>query len=210
MFAGGQIDSGRDASMNTIEAGKFVNPAAVDAYAYINDYVFPYAPEAGEDLSIFVKLEKQRILTIGDKFNLLVGLHVNNKEYFRRIEGNYILFIHNPGLLLKNEWKNSLTEVLRKIRQAQRSDAILGIFNPVKNEIITIASAASIPNVLSQIQGARKVYTIDTILDQSFKTIDAIKNSYNTRFLWITDSDLLKGNNWDRERAYFDFLMKFL
>jgi hypothetical protein len=44
--------------MDTIEAGKFVNPAMVDAYAYINDYIFPYAIDANEDLSIFVKLEE--------------------------------------------------------------------------------------------------------------------------------------------------------
>jgi hypothetical protein len=57
VFAGGQTDSGRNAGMDTIEAGKFVNPATVDAYAYINDYIFPYAIDANEDLSVFVKLE---------------------------------------------------------------------------------------------------------------------------------------------------------
>jgi hypothetical protein len=211
IFAGGQTDSGRDASMDTIEAGKFVNPATVDAYAYINDYVFPYEQDADEDLSIFVKLEKGRILTIGDKFNLLVGLHVNNKEHFKRIEGNYIVFIHNPEILLRNEWKASFTAVLQKIRQAQKSDAVLGIFNPAKNEIIKLPAAASIPNALNQIQNTRKVYTIDTILDQSFKTMDALDNNYSTRFLWITDSDLLKSSSSsdkEREREYFDFLMK--
>jgi hypothetical protein len=30
----------------------------------------------------------------------------------------------------------------------------------------------------------------------------------NTRFLWITDSDLLRGNNSAAERAYFDFLIR--
>jgi hypothetical protein len=210
VFPGGQTDSGRDASMDTVEAGKFVNPATVDAYAYINDYMFPYAIDAARDLSIFVKLEKERILTIGDRFNLLVGLHVNNKDYFRRIEGNYIFFIHNPEILLRNEWKNAISSALRKIRQAQQSDGIVGIFNPANNEIITIATVDAIPGALNQIQNTRKIYAIDTILDQSFKNMDAIKNDYSTRFLWITDSDLLKSTNDNRERQreYFDFLMK--
>jgi hypothetical protein len=49
---------------------------------------------------------------------------------------------------------------------------------------------------------------MDTLLDQSFKNMDEITNNYNTRFLWITDSDLLKSNNSTRERQYFDYLMK--
>jgi hypothetical protein len=84
----------------------------------------------------------------------------------------------------------------------------LGIFNPAKNEIINIPNAEAIAKALAQIQDTRKVYTIDTILDQSFKRMDEIDNNYSTRFLWMTDSDLLKSNNRDRERAYFDFLMK--
>jgi hypothetical protein len=71
-YAGGQTDSGRDTSLNTIEAGKFVNPETVDAYAYINDYIFLYEINRNDDLSIFVKLEKERVLTIGDKFNLFI------------------------------------------------------------------------------------------------------------------------------------------
>jgi hypothetical protein len=38
--------------------------------------------------------------------------------------------------------------------------------------------------------------------------MEAIGNNYNTRFLWMTDSDLLRSNNAAREREYFDFLMK--
>jgi hypothetical protein len=207
-FAGGQTDSGRDSSLNTIEAGKFVDPGTVDAYAYINDYVFPYEISRNDDLSIFVKLEKERILTIGDKFNLFIGLHVNNKDYFKRNEGNYIVFIHNPEILLRNEWKNSFASALGKIRQAQKTDAVLGIFNPANNEIINISTANSIQTALTQIQTTRKVYNMDTLLDQSFKHMDALQNDYNTRFLWITDSDLLKSNNSTRERQYFDYLMK--
>jgi hypothetical protein len=208
VFAGGQTDSGRETSMDSIEAGKFVSPAGVDAYAYINDYVFPYEINADDDLSIFVKLEKEKVLTIGDNFNLLIGLHVNNKDFFKRTEGNYILFIHNPKLLLQTEWRDSIAAVLRRIRQAQRSSAVLGIFNPDKNEIITIPGADSIQSALTKIQNTSKVYNIDAILDQSFKSMDAIANNYSTRFLWITDSDLLRSNNSDREREYFDFLMK--
>jgi hypothetical protein len=174
----------------------------------INDYAFPYGINNNEDLSIFVKLEKQKVLTIGDSFNLLIGLHVNNKNFFRRTEGNYILFIHNPEVLLRSEWKNSITLVIRKIRQSQGSNAVLGIFNPASNEIINISTVDSVQTALGRIQNTRKVYAIDTILDQSFKCMEAIKNEYNTRFLWITDSDLLKSNNSNREREYFDFLMK--
>jgi hypothetical protein len=207
-FAGGQTDSGRDSSLNTIEAGKFVDPGMVDAYAYINDYIFPYEINNNDDLSIFVKLEKERILTIGDKFNLFIGLHVNNKDYFKQNEGNYIVFIHNPEILLRNEWKNSFVSILGKIRQAQKTDAVLGLFNPAKNEIINISAVNSIQAALNQIQTTRKVYNMDTLLDQSFENMDAIQNNYNTRFLWITDSDLLKSNNSTRERQYFDYLMK--
>jgi hypothetical protein len=207
-FAGGQTDSGRDSSLNTIEAGKFVDPGTVDAYAYINDYIFPYEINRNDDLSIFVRLEKEQILTIGDKFNLFIGLHVNNKDYFKRNEGNYIVFIHNPEILLRTEWKNSFVSALGKIRQAQKTDAVLGIFNPAKNEIINMPTVNSIQAALNQIQTTRKVYNMDTLLDQSFKNMDAIQNNYNTRFLWITDSDLLKSNNSTRERQYFDYLMK--
>jgi hypothetical protein len=208
VFAGGQVDSGRDSSLNTIEAGKFVDPGAVDAYAYINDYIFPYEINKNDDLSIFVRLEKERILTIGDQFNLFVGLHVNDKDYFKRNEGNYIVFIHNPGILLRTEWKNSFVAVLSKIRQAQKTDAVLGLFNPAKNEIINISDVNSIQAALNQIQTTRKVYNMDTLLDQSFENMVAIQKNYNTRFLWITDSDLLKSNNSARERQYFDYLMK--
>jgi hypothetical protein len=207
-FAGGQTNSGRDSSLNTIEAGKFVNPGTVDAYAYINDYIFPYEINRNEDLSIFVRLEKERILTVGDKFNLFIGLHVNNKDYFKRNEGNYIVFIHNPEILLKAEWKNSFAAALGKIRQAQKTDAVLGLFNPAKKEIINIPTVNAIQAALTQIQATQKIYNIDTLLDQSFKNMDAIQNNYNTRFLWITDSDLLKSNNSARERDYFDYLMK--
>jgi hypothetical protein len=80
VFAGGRTDSGRDSSLNTIEAGKFVNPETVDAYAYVNDY---------------------------------------------------IVFIHNPEVLLRTEWKYSFISVFSKIRQAQGTDAVFGIFNPL-------------------------------------------------------------------------------
>jgi hypothetical protein len=207
LSAGGQADSGRDTMMDTIEGGQFVNPAMVDAYEYINDYVFPYDTDPGSDLSVYVKLEKGKVLSIGDNFNLLIALKLNSQNYFRRNEGNFIFFIHNPNILLRAEWKNSITAVLRRIRQAQQSDAVLGIFNPVTNEIINIPTINAIAGVLEQIQAARKVYAIDAILDQSFKSMEALANNRNTRFLWLTDSDLLRSNNAAREREYFNFLM---
>jgi hypothetical protein len=208
IFAGGGAQSGRDTNSDTVEAGQFINPAMVDAYEYINDYDFPYEINMKDDLSIFVKLEKGQVLSIGDNFNLLIGLKVNEQSHFNRNEGNYILFIHNPNLLLRQEWKDSITSVLQRIRQAQKSDAILGIFNSATNEIINITNNNAITEALNKIQNTRKIYTIDSILDQSFKCMEAIDNNYNTRFLWITDSDLLRSNNAAREREYFDFLMK--
>jgi len=208
IFAGGAAQSGRDTTSGTVEAGQFVNPAMVDAYEYINDYNFPYEINMNDDLSVFVKLEKGQVLSIGDNFNLLIGLKVNEQRHFKRNEGNYILFIHNPNLLLRQEWKNSITSVLQRIRQAQKSDAILGIFNSTTNEIINITNINAIADALNKIQNTKKIYTTDTILDQSFKCMEAIDNNYNTRFLWITDSDLLRGNNTAREREYFDFLMR--
>jgi hypothetical protein len=208
IFAAGSAQSGRDTNSDTVEAGQFINPAMIDAYEYINDYNFPYEINTKDDLSIFVKLEKGKVLSIGDNFNLLIGLKVNEQSHFKRNEGNYILFIHNPNLLLRQEWKNSITSVLQRIRKVQKSDAVLGIFNSATNEIISITNNNDITVALNQIQNTRKIYTIDTILDQSFKCMEAIDNNYNTRFLWITDSDLLKSNNAAREREYFDYLMK--
>jgi hypothetical protein len=208
IFAGGQAQSGRDTNIDTVEGGQFVSPAMVDAYEYINDYVFPYEIDPADDLSVFVKLEKGRVLSIGDNFNLLIGLRVNEQSYFSRNEGNFILFIHNPNVLLQPQWRNSITAVLRRIRQAQQSDAILGIFNSTTNQIIEIPNNDAIAGALNQIQNTRKIFAIDSILDQSFKCMDAIDNDYNTRFLWMTDSDLLRSNNAAREREYFDFLMK--
>ena len=208
VFAGGQTESGRDTSTATIEGGQFVNPAMVDAYEYINDYEFPYGMNTAADLSVFVKLEKGQALSIGDNFNLLVGLKLNKQNYFKRNEGNFILFIHNPGILLRAEWKNSIAEVLRRIRQAQQSDAVLGIFNPEKKEIIYIPTVSAVADALNQIQNTKKVYAIDTILDESFKCMDAIANNRDTRFFWMTDSDLLRSNNAEKQREYFHFLMK--
>jgi hypothetical protein len=103
VFAGGQAQSGRDTNTDTIEGGQFINPAMVDAYEYINDYVFPYDINPNDDLSVFVKLEKRQVLSIGDNFNLLIGLKLNEQNYFRRNEGNFILFILNPNVLLRTE-----------------------------------------------------------------------------------------------------------
>jgi len=208
IFAGGQAQSGRDTNMDTIEGGQFVSPAMVDAYEYINDYVFPYEIDPTADLSVFVRLEKESVLSIGDNFNLLIGLKVNEKNYFSRNEGNFILFIHNPNVLLQTEWRNSIIAVLQRIRQAQQSDAVLGIFNSATNEIIEIPDDNAITAALNQIQNTRKIFTIDTILDQSFQCMEEIDNNYDTRFFWMTDSDLLRSNNAAREREYFDFLMK--
>jgi hypothetical protein len=208
LYAAGSTESGRDTNLNTVEAGQFISPAMVDAYEYINDYDFPYKTNMNDDLSIYVKLEKGQVLSIGDNFNLLIGLKVNEQSHFKRNEGNYILFIHNPGLLLQQEWRNSVISVLRRIRKAQNSDAVLGIFNSATNEIINITDNDAIMDALKQIQDTRKIYAIDAILDQSFKCMEAIGNNYNTRFLWITDSDLLRSNNAAREREYFDFLIK--
>jgi hypothetical protein len=110
-------------------------------------------------------------------------------------------------MLLRNEWRASLTQILRRILQQHQSNAVVGIFSPATNEIIEIPDESSIYRILTQIQNTRKIYTIDSILDQSFKCMDAITNNLSTRFVWITDSDLLKSNT-NREREYFDFLMK--
>jgi hypothetical protein len=208
IYAAGSKESGRDTNLDTVEAGQFINPAMVDAYEYINDYDFPYEINKNDDLSIFVKLEKGQVLSIGDNFNLLIGLKVNEQSHFKRNEGNYILFIHNPNLLLRQEWRSSIVSVLQKIRQAQKSDAVIGIFNSTTNQITNITDNTAITDALDQIQNTKKIYTVDTILDQSFKCMEAIENNYNTRFLWITDSDLLRSNNAAREREYFDYLMK--
>ena len=138
IFAAGRAEADRDTNTATIEGSQFVNPAMVDAYEYINDYVFPYETDTTGDLSVFVNLEKKQVLSIGDNFNLLIGLKVNDQRYFTRNEGNFILFIHNPNILLQPQWRNSITAVLRRIRQAQQSGAILGIFNSATNEIIEI------------------------------------------------------------------------
>jgi hypothetical protein len=208
IFAGGQAQSGRDTSMDTIEGGQFVNPAMVDAYEYINDYAFPYETDADDDLSIVVNLEKKQVLSIGDNFNLLIGLKVNDQRYFSRNEGNFILFMHNPNVLLRTEWRNAIIAALQSIRHAQRSDAILGIFNAATNKIIEVPDNNALNDALNQIQNTGKIFAIDAILDQSFKCMEAIDNDYNTRFFWMTDSDLLRSNNTAREREYFDFLIK--
>ena len=208
VFAGGQTQSGRDTNTDTIEGGQFVSPAMVDAYEYINDYIFPYDINPSDDISVFVKLEKGEVLSIGDNFNLLIGLKVNEQSHFSRKEGNFILFIHNPAILLNSRWRSSIINVLQKIRMAQKSDAILGIFNSAVNQIIEIPNVDAISGALNQIQNTRKIFAIDAILDQSFKCMEAIDNDYNTRFFWMTDSDLLRSNNAAREREYFDFLMK--
>ncbi|MDR2588824.1 MAG: hypothetical protein LBC67_05290, partial [Spirochaetales bacterium] len=180
----------------------------VDAYEYINDYPFPYDSSKTEELTIAVKLEKEKALSIGGSFNLLIGLNVNSQNFFTRTEGNYILFIHNPQILLRPEWKTAFTAAITQIRTEQKSGALLGIFNPITKEIIRITSAASIETALSQIQNTKKVYAMDSILHDSFAALESIQNSYNTRFVWITDSDLMKSNTINREREYFDFLMK--
>ena len=208
IFAAGQAQSGRDTSIDTIEGGQFVSSAMIDAYEFINDYTFPYEINTSEDLSVFVKLEKQQVLSIGDNFNLLIGLKVNEQSYFSRNEGNFILFIHDPIILLQQEWRGSIAAVLHRVRQAQQSDAILGVFNSTTNEIIEIPDVNSITAVLNQIQGTRKVFAIDAILDQSFRCMEAIDNDYDTRFFWMTNSDLLRSNNAAREREYFDFLIR--
>ena len=208
IFAGGQAQSGRDTNTDTVEGGQFVSPAMVDAYEYINDYIFPYRTDPDADLSIFVKLEKQSVLSIGDNFNLLIGLKVNEKDYFDRKEGNFILFIHNPVILLDKEWRNSITLALQKIRGAQQSNAVLGIFDSAENRIIEMPDNEAIEEALEQIANTRKIYAIDAILDQSFKCMEAIENNQKTRFLWLTDSDLLRSNNAARIQEYFDFLIK--
>jgi len=205
---GGRQESGRDSGAETIEGGQFAGSSLIDAYEYINDYEFPYEIIPGEDLSVFVRLEKNQALSIGDNFSLMIGLRVNEQDHFSRNEGNYILFIHNPALLLQEEWRNAILSVLLRIRRAQQSDAILGIFNPITNQIINIPDTNAIVGALTQIMSTRKVYANDSILDESFKRMAAIDNNRNTRFLWITDSDLLRGNNSAAERAYFDFLIK--
>ena len=205
---GGQAQSGRDTNTDTIEGGQFINPAMVDAYEYINDYVFPYEMNPSEDLSVFVSLEKSDVLSIGDNFNLLIGLRVNEQSFFSKREGNFILFIHNPTVLLQLQWRNAVTAVLRRIIEAKESDAVIGIFNSNTNEIIQLPNVNAISSALNQIMNTRKVFAIDTILDQSFKCMDALENDYDTRFLWMTDSDLLRSNNSAREREYFDFLIR--
>ena len=57
---GGRQVSGRDTGAETIEGGQFAGSSLIDAYEYVNDYEFPYGIIPGEDLSVFVKLEKTR------------------------------------------------------------------------------------------------------------------------------------------------------
>lgn len=207
LYAAGQLDSGRETGLDTIEAGQFIDPAKIDAYAYINDYPFPFEPDPARDLTVVAKLEKERVLTIGDRFNLFIGLHVNNQDFFGRSEGNYIVFIHNPEMLLRNEWRRGVVSSLTKILTARKSDAVVGLFDPVKNEIIKLTTPDSINRALDGLARERKVFAVDGILHNSFGCMEALDNNYSTRFLWVTDSDLLKNDAAGRA-AYFDFLIK--
>ena len=208
LFGAGRTESGRDFGQSSIEDGRFVAPAVIDAYAFINDYTFPFAANENEDLSIFVKLEKERILTVGGNVNLFIGLRVNERDFFERREGNYIVFIHNPEILFRTEWEKAFIAVLSRIRESMHSDAIFGIFNPHQNKIMHITDIASIQAILDTLKPTRKIHDVSIILERSFRAMEAIENSYDTRLLWVTDSDLLRGTNAARNRQYFDFLMR--
>jgi len=208
VFAGGAQQSGRDMGQDSIEGGQFAGAQSVDAYAFINDYDFPFETNTNEDLSVFVRLENERALTIGSNLNLFVGLRVNERDFFERNEGNYIVFIHNPEILLREDWEKSFADVLGRIFLSMQSDAVFGIFNPFADEIMVIQNINSIQNILNEIKQTRKVFNSSNILEQSFRFMEAIDNDLNTRFLWVTDSDLLRGSTSESDIQYFNFLMR--
>ncbi|MDR0628417.1 MAG: hypothetical protein LBG24_01995 [Treponema sp.] len=201
VFAGGQAESGRSASYGAAETGQFTESSQVDVPSAINDYSFPYTVNNDEDISVFVKLEKNALPVMEERItdanlNLLIGLQVNNKDFFTRNEGNYIIFIQNQALLQKDDWRTALISVVTHIRQAQKTNAVLGVFSPQDNSVIEIPTAASIPGILSQIQNSRRTnYTTGSLFDKVIQAEEKIDNGYATRFVWISDSDPLKDSS---------------
>jgi hypothetical protein len=204
VFSGGKTESGRDSSFSRVEVGQVVDPVKIDVTSSLNDFPFPYTMNAQEDMSVFVTLEKNAILTRGDSFNLLVGLKVNNKAFFNKQEGNYIVHIHNPALLRQKAWKNAITKALTAIRQSQESTAVLGIYDPATTSIIEIPTVESIPNVLSRIEHNRKTFPLDTMLNHILTGIESLPHDYAARLVWISDADLLKT---DRDIRIFNFFI---
>jgi hypothetical protein len=206
VFSGGQNESGRNSSFDTVETGQVANALKIDVNTTINDFSCPYAIDTKEDLSIFVTLEKTKIFKNDtDRFNLLLGLKVNTKEFFKKTARNYIVYIDNPGLLLDKVWREALVSSLVYIRQTQSPNAVFGVFSAAENKIITIPSVESIPAILNDIQKNKKAPSAAAVLDNACQQMGKIGNGLTTKLVWVSDTSFI---NDSKDSGMFDFFMK--
>jgi hypothetical protein len=194
LFGGGQAESGRDSSSGAIASGQFVDPQSIDAESYLDSFRFAYPAKEGQDLSVFVKLEKQQALVSGDTLSLFIGLLANNATLFPNREGNYVVFIQNPGLLLYRDASQSIRSAILSIRGSMSAQERLGLFSAEKNQIYLVTDEVSLNDALGRIGADRKVYKNDAILSSALSCMGKIDNGFPTRFVWITDENLLKAD----------------
>ena len=205
LFAGSQSESGRESGFESIAGGQFINPDEIDAESYLEDFTFDYKARPGQDLSIFVEIENEFILTRGGRLNLQIGLRTNSKSFYPKQNMNYILFIHNPGLLRYDEALSELSGALAKIKKDMDPGDKLGLYSVKDKKIHLIETESSIGQVLDEIKTNIKVYKNDDILTEALKAMNEIPNEYPRRFLWITDEDLVKDQS---DAGIFSFSLK--
>lgn len=204
-WAGGaaqKSESGRTGAYSGVDSGQFTAPLKIDDSIVINDYPFPWEIENNEDLSVFARLEKNVLLREGGSFNLLVGVKANDREFFKKQEGNYIVYIHNPSRFLNHEQKTALVSVLSKIQRSMGNGSVCALFSPTSG-LIVVSSPSDIQDGLERVREDRKNYTGDIILKEAHEALRTLNGP--SRLVWVSGESLFSSA---QDSRVFDFYLR--
>jgi len=205
VFAGGQKESGREAAFDSVESGQFINPAQIDALSYLDEFPTEVTADPQKDLTISVELEKPLVLARGDRFNLQITLATNADTFYPMRGVNYIVYFHNPGLLLYPDVTRTIVSALSDIRSSMGVSGLLCLYSAGDRKLMPVGAIKDIAPALDALAHQKKQYQNDAVLGGAFEAIATIDNDNPARFVWVTDDDLLKNAN---DTRVFTFSMK--
>lgn len=191
-FAGGQQDSGKAFANQTTDINMLSMGDVLYPQTYLSSFTFPYKVQKDEPFSIFVNQENETILNSGGKSNILVGLRVNNNDYFTIRDVNYVIYLQNPAFLQTERVFKLYESALNRIFELKSDNSRIALYSNLNKSIQVISKKENINKSLKAISNETKDKQSQQILKDIYNDLSTKENGMPWRIIWISDENVFK------------------
>ena len=196
-FAGGQKETGRDQASATAENGQLISTGMIDSVNYLFDFEIETTNDTDLPLKVSVDLLKDQIWELGELISFRIALQSNSKEYFNKeVSGNYIIYVQNPELWNKTNFKNFVISLPKKYPNLNFYTFDFSTYS------INLATEKTIEYQIQYQQNKNKNYNNSLAFQKILESLEKNNIKDRTQVIWITDENIVETTS---DAKFFSF-----